>query len=322
MRKPYILLSFILATLLPPAQGQQWENKQNGLFRAQRTHNLNLALGIGAADLMVDGRLLSPSKIGPGARFEVGYTYLTGYSAGIHTGIGVRYAQSGFALERVESSAMGYISANNANRRVDRSSHFTSITRDVHEQYNIFFIDMPLHLALQERHTYLNIGVRLLVPVSAKAHCNYGATSVGVGYEIDGFGQRVETPINMKNYEATESDYALSSLGDEGATFMWVAALSAEYGYRWCIDEQRQLMVSLYADVGLNRTKVGDGEPLVVLRNGEPQMRTCMQSNVASHLRYLDIGISLTYNMSFGRRIGMPRARAFKPGVSRRRYRR
>ena len=282
---------------------------------SQRRSNLTFVLGAGASELMVDRQPLAPSRIGLGGRFEVGYTYLTQFETGLHTGIGIRYGSSGFAMDRVASSSMGYISAHNADNSVVRSSHFTAVTRDVREHYNVIFLDVPLYLVLQQKHTYLNIGLRLLLPVSAKASCDYGPTSVGVGYQIDGFGQRVETPIELQHFDAVQSDYVLSSLSGDGTTFLGVAAFSVECGYRWFLDKQRQMIISMYADVGINRSPVGDDKALVVLENGEPVVRSCMQSNLASTLRYIDIGVSLTYSMSFGRRIGEHRIKAFKPGL-------
>lgn len=316
------LLVLMLSADILFGQNYRWESRQWNMFMNQRRSNFTVTGGVSTAALLVDMHPLLPTRIGVGGRLEAGYTFLWTRESGYHVGLGFTYSHSGFYVDRVESQIHGYVEAYNHENRVVRSSDYTAVVNEVHERYDAFFLQVPLQLAFQQKHFYFNAGFRFMLPLHVKASCDYGTATVGVGYDITGFGQHVDVPIETYQFAASESDYVLSSVTKGGVAWLGTVAVAIDGGYRWCIDKQHHLAIGAYANFGINHTRVGDGEPFVVLEGNVPRIRTCMQGDLAGTLRYVDLGVSLTYTISFGKRIGYMKSKPFKQTKRRHHYRR
>ena len=316
-----VLVLLLCAISSLTAQNARWEARQWLLFLDQHRSNFAITGGIATATILTDVSAPLLSRLGIGSRLDLGYTYFWRHDCGFRTGLGLAYCYNVARYDRIESSSTGSISAYNNTSRTVRSSHFTTTTIDVDEHYNTIYLQIPALVVLQDQHFHFGAGLRFMLPIRIGASFAHGPTTMGVGYAIDGFGQHVDIPIETLNAAAQEGDYTIAALSDERLCFPFVVALALDCGYHWQLDRKHQMSISAYVNYGLNRTSVGDSEPLVILENGVLRTRNCMQSNLIHHLRYLDIGVSLTYNITFGKPIGYTKNKPFKQHKRNRRYR-
>lgn len=225
---------------------------------------------------------------------------------GFHTGLGVRYARSGFSAESIETQTMGYMTAYNNEDETMRSTHYTASISSIKETYTAFYLDFPLQLTFQQGNFWADAGFRFLLPLSVKASYNYGETSIGVGYRIDGFGTSVDIPVEVDRLSPQEGAYTIGSLGGGGVCYPAYVLVAFSGGYRLALDNKQSLRFGLYFDIALNRTYVGNDQNLVNFGN-DITFNNVLQSNLVNSLRYVDCGISITYNFTFGKRIAYRR---------------
>ncbi|MBR1517148.1 MAG: hypothetical protein IJ620_03270 [Bacteroidales bacterium] len=307
------ILCLLLLCLALHAEAQQSYNlRQQMRFNKQLRSNFTITQSDGLGSLMVDSRLTSPTRLGFATRLDFGYTYLWSRTNGIHTGLGLAYLGGGMRSGRVESSAMGEIEIFNNERRDVRRTHFTAITTDVAEHWDALFLAIPLQMVFQDDHFYLNAGLRFFLPLSVSSSYSYGATTVGVGYALDGVGSEVPLPVEVDRLADERGRYTLSSLSGGGLAYLGYATLSLEGGQRLALDDKQMVILGGYIDFALNRTPIGGPQPMAEIVDGNLRRRPAMQSQLASHLRYISFGIQATYSFTFGKRIGFRRGNPFR----------
>ncbi len=276
------------------------------MFDKQRRSNFTIEQGDGIADLLINSDVDNVNRMGFTTYLTAGYTFLWSKGSGFHTGLGVRYVRSGFASGSVESQTMGYLTAYNNEAEVTRRTHYTTSVVSVEETYKAFFLELPLQLTFQQSNFWVDYGFKLLLPLSVKASYNYGETSIGVGYRIDGFGTTIGVPLEIDRLSSQQGDYTVGSLVGGGVCYPAYVLFALSGGYRLAIDNNQSLRFGFYFDIALNRTHVGNDQNLVNFGN-DITFNNVLQSNLVNSLRYVDCGISITYNFTFGKRIAYRR---------------
>lgn len=284
---------------LSPAQNAPY--RQMFLLRKQRSSNIDFSFGGGCAQLLADGRFFAP--IYPGASFQmnVAYSYLWDKLSGFRIGLGMTYAHNGVGFDKFESESIGNIEFFDNESTVVRSTHFTATTDGMHERYDLAFITLPAYFIFQSGHFYSNVGFQIMLPIISAAHFDYGATTIGIGRQIDGTGTTLRRPIEILSVDEQSGRYTASSFEQGGTNLMNIAA-SIAVGYRYAIDAKSIINFVFYANIGLNKNKI-DGDDLVYYANGDYEINNYLHSNSISSLRYMDVGIRISYNMTFGKRI-------------------
>lgn len=300
----YLLLLAALVAVASDATAQwsAFQRRQTSLFRAQRRSNLSFNHGDGLSALWVATDLSNANSPGFTTHLQVGYTFLWRREAGFYTGLGVRYARSGFAADRVETEAMGYLTAYNNEGSATRSTHYTASIASIDERYSALFLELPLQLTYQQGSFFLDYGFKLMLPFFVRASCRYGETTIGVGRDIDGFGTHVDLPVELRRLPASQNDYTVGSLGGGGFAYPFYVALALNGGYRLAFDRETSLQIGFFVDFALNRTSVGADEGMVDFGD-RATLLPVLQSNLSSVLRYMDCGVSIAYNFSFGKNI-------------------
>ena len=313
-----VLLLTIFSTAVP-LMGQQsrFYRDQKKMFSKQLRSNLTVKLGTGIANLHINSDLDGVNRLGFTTQLTAGYTFLWAKEMGFHTGLGIVYAGSGFSTSKVEAQSMGYMTAYNNEDATTRSTHYTASVSSVKESYQAFFLELPIQLTFQNEWFWVDYGFKLLLPLSVKASCTYGATSIGAGYQIDGFGTRVDIPVEIARFSPDKSTYTVSSLVGGGVCYPAYIAFAISGGYRLALDNKQMLQFGFYFDIALNRTPVGSDNSLVVFGD-VPSLRPILQSNLVNSLRYINFGVSITYNYTFGKRIGYHKGNPFTAAKGRR----
>lgn len=305
--KHLLMVSLLSCMFIPSDTQAQWmtfDRAQLKYFSMQLRSNLTIEQGNGINSFLIATDQKNANRIGFATFLQAGYTFFWDRQMGFHTGLGVRYAHCGFAADGVESQAIGYMTAYNNQNSATRRTHYTATLSSVKEAYNAWFLEIPLQLAYQDHHFWLDAGFKVLLPLSVSATYDYGEASIGAGYAIDGFGVGVEVPVEIERLDAQSGTYDVGTLGGGGIAYPAYLALALSGGYRLALDGQNMLQFGLYLDVALNRTCVGGISDMVAIDGAMPQQRTVLQSNLARSLRYCDFGISVTYNFTFGKKIG------------------
>lgn len=291
--------------------------KQQKMFKMQRRSNFTVEQGNGIANLHINSDLEGVNRLGVTTHLTAGYTYLWTQEMGFHTGLGIVYAGSGFATSKIETQSMGYLTAYNNENETTRSTHYTVSVTSVKESYKAFYLELPIQLTYQQQWFWVNYGFKLLWPLSMKASCTYGETSIGVGYQIDGFGTYIDIPVEIARFSPEKNSYSVSKFVGGKICYPVYIAFAINGGYRLALDNKQSLLFGFYFDIALNRTPVGSDNSLVVFGD-IPALRPILQSNLANSLRYIDFGISITYNYTFGKRIGYRKGNPFVASKSRR----
>lgn len=276
------------------------------MFDKQRRSNFTIEQGNGIADLLIDSDVDNVNRMGFTTYMTAGYTFLWSKENGFHTGLGIRYVCSGFSAGSVESQTMGYLTAYNNEAEVTRRTHYTASVVSVEETYKAFFLEMPLQLTFQQGNFWVDYGFKFLFPLSVKASYDYGETSVGVGYRIDGFGTTIGVPLEIDRLSPQKGDYTVGTLVGGEVCYPAYVLFALSGGYRLALDNRQSLRFGFYFDMALNRTHVGSGQNLVDFGN-VTTFNNVLQSNLVNSLRYVDCGISVTYNLTFGKRISYRR---------------
>ena len=319
--KPSIPIFLLLLILLPAnAQWMTFKRAQQKYFTMQLRSNLTIEQGNGINSFLIATDQKNANRVGFATFLQAGYTFFWDCQTGFHTGLGVHYARSGFAAEDVESQSIGYMTAYNNQNSATRRTHYTATLSTVSETYNSVFLEIPLQLAFQDHLFWMDAGVKVLLPLSVSATYDYGEASIGAGYAIDGFGVGVEVPVEIDRLDAQHGTYDVGTLGGGGIAYPAYLAVALSGGYRLALDGQNMLQFGLYLDVALNRTCVGGISDMVSIDGVMQQQRTVLQRNLARSLRYCDFGISMTYNFTFGKKIGYHRYKS-NPFKTPKRYR-
>lgn len=299
-----ILLIFMLSVVISSvAQQTAYFRTQQKYFWWQRSSNITIEQGNGLSSLLIASDIKDVNRIGFTTNLIVGYTYFWERTAGFHTGLGIRYARSGFAADGVESQSMGYMIAYNNESSVKRRTHYTATITSVKENYNAFFLELPIQLVYQYRQFWFDYGFKIFLPISVKGAYDYGETVIGAGYTIDGFGTDVPAPIEFDRLDARSGTYTVSTLGGGGSAYTAYVALSFSCGYRHAIDKKHMLQFGVFIDFALNRTAINSSNGMVDIGN-DVAFHPVLQSSLVQSLRHIDCGISVTYNFTFGQRIG------------------
>ena len=306
-----LLYLLILLLALPPADAYCQTLRQRQrliMLRKQRAENIQFAAGGGLSSLMVNGKLLKPTTLGGGGNLDFGYTHFFNLNFGLHTGIGTLYSRSGFHQDRQESSTLTTVTVANNQRQTDRAAHLTTITSDMNEHYNAFYVSIPLQFAYQYDNLWVNFGVRIMLPLSVTASYDYGKTLIGVGYDFDGLGVTLPHLVDKEIIDPQSGTYKVSGLSGGEAGFAFFATASIEGGYRMPMGIDKILYLGVYLDYSLNQVAVGGDENYTRDEDDNLQPAHALSSSIADHLRYASFGIRLTYNYSSGRRINYHKA--------------
>lgn len=309
----YIFLLLVLAGCLGEAEAQwkSYDISQQRSFRLQLRSNFTLEQGNGIASFLAASGQKLVNIIGFETQMQAGYTYLWNRKMGFHTGLGVRYAGGGFGAYNVEGQAMGYMTAYNNEHSATRRTHYTATLSSVRETYDAFFFEIPLQLAFQKQHWWMNAGLKVLVPLYVFGSYDYGPTSLGAGYDIDGFGVDVEVPVEVDRVDGLQGDYTVCDIKGDGIAYPIYVAFALSSGYRMALDEKHMLQFGVYFDIALNRNVMGGTYYWLEIDDGVSQQQMVMQNNLEQSLRYCDFGISVTYNITFGKRIGYKKGNPF-----------
>lgn len=306
--------------MLAEAQQTSYFRTQQKYFRWQRRSNLSIDQGNGLSSLLMASNIKNVNRIGYTGHLIAGYTYFWERSAGFHTGLGIRYARSGFVADNVESQSLGYMTAYNNEASAKRRTHYVADITTVHESYNAFFLELPLQLVYQQGNFWFDYGFKFLLPLSVKGSYDYGETSIGAGYVIDGFGIEIPDPVEIDRLDAHSGTYTIATLGGGGTAYPAYAAVAFSCGYRHAIDKQQMVLFGFFIDFAINKISINNRDGMVVIGN-DVVFHPVMQSNIVQSLRHIDCGISVTYNYTFGKRIGFHRYKS-KPFPQSRRHRR
>lgn len=319
MRKILFIL-LLLLLVIPMAQGQytRKEMKQWWRFHRQRHSNVSVTLAGGLDELMADSRPWNPSLPGGCARIEGQYTYLWDRQWGISAGLGLTYGHSTYRLQEFNNSFVGSVALFDADGEYMRTTHYSYAVDGICEGYHAFFLSLPVQMAFQKWHLHAHAGFRLLLPLSVNARYTYGSSVLGLGCLIDGTDTRLHNTVEVAQLGQQDGAYKLSSLVGGAARLTTVAA-AFDIGYRYALDDYRMIILSFYADIGLNYASIGGGS-MVDFSGDIPIIHHVMESDAVSTLRYFDIGISLAYSFTYGERFRY--VNPFKsPKSKRRRYR-
>lgn len=302
--KPSIAI-FLLLLIFQPARAQYmtFKRAQQKYFNLQHRSNFTVNQGNGISSLLIASDLKNVNRPGFTTHLDVGYTFLWSYAGGFHTGLGIQYAGSAFASDGVESQTMGYMTAYSNEQSATRHAHYTANTSSVREDYHAWYLTLPVQLAYQQDHFWMNYGVKIMLPLSFSAKYDYGVTTIGAGYDFDGFGTSVDVPVEVDRLDTRSGTYDIASLTGGINGYPAYAALALSGGYRLALDHQHTLLFGFYLDLALNRTHAGGANNMVTLGTNYA-CRNALQSNVVRSLRHIDCGISMTYSLTFGKKIG------------------
>lgn len=321
-RYVFLFSFFMFGAMLAEAQQTAYFRTQQKYFWRQCRSNLTIDQGNGLSSLLIASNIKDVNRIGYTGHLMAGYTYFWERSAGFHTGLGIRYARSGFVADNVESQSLGYMTAYNNETSAKRRTHYAADITTVHESYNAFFLELPIQLVYQQGNFWFDYGFKLLLPLSVKGSYAYGETSIGAGYAIDGFGTEVPAPVEIDRLDARSGTYTVATLGGGGSAYPVYASVALSCGYRHAIDKRRMLLFGFFIDFALNRTSIDNSGGMVDIGN-DVVFRPVLQSDIVQSLRHIDCGISVTYNYTFGKRIGFHRYKSipFPQSRKHRRYR-
>lgn len=294
-----IVVLLLCVSVAASAQRKVADKAKPKYMGQQYTSNFTATLGIGGATLaMSDG-----FRPGIGANIGVGYVYHWRYDAGIHTGLGIRYAHSAFESGNIEAVSVGKMTAYNNTSSATRTTHYLSTITTVREDYDALFLDIPLQIIRQKGRFYYEYGFRVVLPLSVTAAYDYGETIVGAGLDIDGFGTYIQHPMEVDRIKPQHEQYTVGTLKGRGMAYPAYLALTVSGGYCLTLKSKQTLHIGVYADIALNRTCVGGTGDLLSLDNDKSRFRPVLQSNLASSLRYASVGIKVDYNLAFGKLI-------------------
>jgi hypothetical protein len=166
----------------------------------------------------------------------------------------------------------------------------------------VFYLTLPVMALYQRDHFFIEAGVRLFVPVTAEAKYEYGSSTLSFGKEVDGMGVTLHAPIEYKTIDAQDGKYEVCGISN-GASKLITVAAALEVGYRYALSNKNHLMVSFFADFGLNTNMGGEDDGMVKLAYKKLTYNHFVESSAVSSLRYLSVGVRLKYNLTFGNRI-------------------
>ena len=303
------VITFLLLLLSLSVEGQSRYGRsasQRQLFNRQGRSAFTIEAGASGTAFLFEGNLAA-TRPGLGARLQAGYTIYLDRSFGFHFGLGAGYSNCSMVLSDIRSSSLGTIDAYRDDagnvQWVNRTAHYTTATPSASETYHSFFAEVPLQLAFRNDHFWLDIGAKVLLPITVDARYDYGETTIGVGRDIDGFGTSVPIPVEVGRLPQSTGSHHVADIS--GGTLCYPAYLlfSVSGGYRWAIDERKICHIGFYLDVAINRTHAGAEHGLVDVNDQPFHYGSLLRSDNIEALRYVDAGIVFSYHFSFGRKI-------------------
>ncbi|MBQ7280709.1 MAG: hypothetical protein IJR13_08340 [Bacteroidales bacterium] len=304
MRK-VIVSTMLLLLLTAPVSAQMRYGRhtsQRQLFNRQGRNAFTLEVGSSATAYLFEGNLAAV-RPGIGGRLQAGYSIFSDRTFGFHFGLGFAYSHCGMEVSDIESSTIGTIDAYNNSQQVTRTAHYTTQTPTAREKYHSFFIEMPLQMSFRDDHFWMDAGVKVLLPITVEAAYDYDETTIGVGYDIDGFGTSVPVPIEVEHLPQTTGNHHVADIAGGTLCYPAYVLFAVSGGYRWAVDERKICQIGFYLDVAINRTHAGGDNGIVDVSEQPFHYTNLLRSDNVKALRYVDAGIVFTYNFSFGRKI-------------------
>lgn len=294
-----LLILTTLLTVILTAHGRYRQTPKD--FTDPLRSNMNIGLHCGTGALTANAALGSPTSLGLNTGIDVDYTYLFNNFWGIRFGTDFVFSTSGFHADGVETQTMGEVELyDGSGTTVTRLSHYTFTTPSVNETYTAVLAQVPIQLSFRYKHFFFDVGAKAVIPLGVTASYQYGATEIGVGYDIDGTGSHLEVPIPCGTLEPQKGKYSLSEAG--GLSFpLWVS-LSFDIGYRIPLKLHQLLYIGFNMDYSLNRPTLGGENELITFEYGSPRFNNIASTRHLSQLGYFSFGLKIQYSFTFGRR--------------------
>lgn len=301
---PYLLLSLLLLPGVLLAQ----DTKEKRYPQPQQ-HTLSVSLNGGMGGILINGSFRKPTTYGGALGMDVLYTQAVSPCWGLQVGLGFQYVTGAFGANVQSTGYKAPIPVTDGIGYHDEDARFVCRLDDIHEFYTMPMLQIPLRVTFFKKQWYAAGGVKLGMPVGMTAHYEYSDCQVGIT-EVMGTGTALDEFLPLYSFDPASGKYRVGGFGS-----MLSVAASFEAGYRFVADNKETLIVSLYADYGLNQIHAGceKEEPLLSIRDGEPIYSNCMQSDLISGFRYLSAGARMTYQFGFGREAGYRKMRHRRP---------
>ncbi len=203
------------------------------------------------------------------ANFQFGYTtYLGGTYAhffgdlGFRVGLGVTWSSTTYRFEN-------YIDYFYTKDWYDVKMKYDYKLKELKETYTMFQLEIPIQFALKKENWYVNIGPKVVIPLSLEARSSYKELSVWATYPND-YG--LDDPIYQAMVIASGNHKTLSKSYDLfDRAKIWIMG-SIDFFYTLPTSNSSTLGIGLYADYVFNYQNIsGDNQSLIEVSYDVPE---------------------------------------------------
>lgn len=280
-----------------PIMAQEDEVIEKPLTIVEGSH-LTFSAKMGYSNLMVNSESFKNSKGGFGLGFEIDYTHFVSDHVGLRLGCDValhlsKYQMASYTAQNSEQIHVWTNPSQSESQVVD--AVYNTTTSDIKADYAYSAVGIPVALAFQGEYWYANAGVKFNIPLKLTEESSYGESQA----ECVSIGNNAVS-IPGETLAAHKTKYTSYNTSERGNTFkpFFITSL-IEAGFRIGSPRGDALLIGVYAEFAFNECHPNHSEPLVSRVDGKVESRPTLMSNAVKSLRLFDVGLKMSYDLSF-----------------------